>query len=193
MPAQWLKRIRRTGQLTFFNKASGWTVPIEAAVKSFNTLSLGVQVVAERTEKAANVVLVLANGPGIKYKYYGDTAETQQDFVGDRLHGQTATLADSKEPKEIFFAVIFLPGKLAKATKSQKEMVVVHEFIHACGLNDWHDTVGLMFPDMQEQGGGLIEYLPEKGAKPMPPIRLGSKTVCKVKMLWSGGEACPDD
>jgi hypothetical protein len=106
MPAQWLKRIRRTGQLTFFNKASGWIVPIEAAVKSFNTLSLGVQVVAERTEKAA---------------------------------------------------------------------------------------VGLMFPDMQEQGGGLIEYLPEKGAKPMPPIRLGSKTVCKAKMLWSGGEACQDD
>ena len=193
MPAQWLRRIRRTGQLTFFNKASGWTVPIEAAVKSFNTLSLGVQVVAERTEKAANVVLVLANGPGVKYKYYGDTAETEQDFVGDRLHGQTATLADSKEPKEIFFAVIFLSGKLAKATKSQKEMVVVHEFIHACGLNDWHDTVGLMFPDMQEQGSGLIEYLPEKGAKPMPPIRLGSKTVCKVKMLWSAGEVCPDD
>ena len=163
MPAQWLRRIRRTGQLTFFNKASGWTVPIEAAVKSFNTLSLGVQFVAERTEKAANVVLVLANGPGVKYKYYGDTAETEQDFVGDRLHGQTATLADSKEPKEIFFAVIFLPGKLAKATKSQKEMVVVHEFIHACGLNDWHDTVGLMFPDMQEQSGGLLEYIPEKG------------------------------
>jgi hypothetical protein len=193
MPAQWLRRIRRTGKLTFFNKASGWTVPIEAAVKSFNTLSLGVQIVAEKTEKAANVVLVLANGPGVKYKYYGDTAETEQDFVGDRLHGQTATLADSKEPKEIFFAVIFLPGKLAKATKSQKEMVVVHEFIHACGLNSWHDTVGLMFPDMKEQGGGLIEYLPEKGAKPMPPIRLGSKTVCKAKMLWSGGEACQDD
>jgi hypothetical protein len=70
MPAQWLRRIRRTGQLTFFNKASGWTVPIEAAVKSFNTLSLGVQFVAERTEKAANVVLVLANGPGVKYEYY---------------------------------------------------------------------------------------------------------------------------
>jgi hypothetical protein len=183
MPAQWLRRIRRTGQLTFFNKASGWTVPIEAAVKSFNTLSLGVQLVAERTEKSANVVLVLANGPGVKYIHYGDTAETEQDFVGDRLHAQTATFADAKEPKEIFFAVIFLPGKLTKATKSQKEMVVVHEFIHACGLNAWHDTVGLMFPDMQEQGGGLIEYFPEKGAKPMPPIRLGSKTVCKAKML----------
>jgi hypothetical protein len=38
MPAPWLKRIRKTGQLTFLNKASGWTVPIEAAVKSFNTL-----------------------------------------------------------------------------------------------------------------------------------------------------------
>ena len=51
MPAQWLRRIRRTGQLTFFNKDSGWTVPIEAAVKSFNTLSLGVQVAAARMEK----------------------------------------------------------------------------------------------------------------------------------------------
>jgi 2-phospho-L-lactate guanylyltransferase (CobY/MobA/RfbA family) len=160
MPAPWLKRIRKTGQLTVFNKASGWTVPVETAVKSFNNLALGVQFVAEATEKAANVVLVLANGPGVKYKYYGDTVETKQDFVADRLHGQTSTLADQKEPKEIFFAVIFLPGKLAKATKSQKEMVVVHEFIHACGLNDWHDTVGLMFPDMQEQGGGLLEYIP---------------------------------
>jgi hypothetical protein len=125
--------------------------------------------------------------------YYGDTAETQQDFVADRLHGQTSTFADQREPKEIFFAVIFLPGKLAKATKSQKEMVVVHELIHACGLNEWHDTVGLMFADMQEQGNGLLEYSPEKGAKPMPPIRLGSKTVCKVKMLWSGEGACQDD
>ena len=105
MPAQWLKRIRRTGQLTLFNKTSGWTVPVETAVKSFNNLALGIQFVAETTEKAANVVLVLANGPGVKYKYYGDTAETKQDFAADRLHGQTSTLADQKEPKEIFFAV----------------------------------------------------------------------------------------
>ena len=102
MPAQWLKRIRRTGQLTLFNKASGWTVPVETAVKSFNNLALGIQFVAETTEKAD-------------------------------------------------------------------------------------------VPDMQEQSGGLLEYIPEKGAKPMPPIRLGSKTVCKVKMLWSDEVACQDD
>jgi hypothetical protein len=53
-------------------------------------------------------VLVLANGPGVKYKYYGDTAEIEQDFVGDCLHGLLRHLADSKAPKEIFFAVIFL-------------------------------------------------------------------------------------
>jgi hypothetical protein len=193
MPGQWLKRIRKTGQLSVFNKASGWTVPVEAALKSFNSLALGVQVVAETTEKSANIVVVAANGPGAKYQYYGDTAETQPDFVGDRLHGQTTTFRDQKEPKEIFFAVVFLPGKLAKSTKNQKEMVVVHELLHACGLDQWHDSVGLMFPDMKEEGGGLLEYLPEKGAKPMPPIRLGSQTVCRVKMLWTGADACKGD
>jgi len=193
MPAQWLKRIRKTGQLSVFNKATGWAVPVDAAIKSFNKLQFGVQLVAEKTEKSTNIVVVSAGGPGEKYSYYGDIAVTRQDFVADRLHGQTTTLLDQREPKEIFFAVVFLPGKLAKATKNQKEMVVVHELIHASGLNDWHDSVGLMFANMKEEGGGLIEYLPEKGAKPMPPIRLGSKTVCKMKMLWSSEEACKDD
>ena len=132
--------------------------------------------------------MVLADGPGAKYTYYGDSAETGQDFVANKLHGQTSTFQDDKG--EIFFAVIFLPGKLTKATKGQKEMVVVHEMIHACGLNKWHDSAGLMFPQMKEEGDGLLEYLPEKGVKPMPPIRLGSKTICKVKLLWTGEDTC---
>jgi len=96
MPNQWLKRIRETGQLTVFNKATAWAVPIAAAIKSFNNLSLGVKVVAEKAEKAANIVLVLANGPGEKYTYYGDTTQTAADFTGDILHGETRTLVDQK-------------------------------------------------------------------------------------------------
>jgi hypothetical protein len=38
MPTPWLKRIRETGQLTVFNKATAWAVPVDAAVKSFNKL-----------------------------------------------------------------------------------------------------------------------------------------------------------
>jgi hypothetical protein len=194
MPHQWLKRIRKTGQLTVYNKATAWAVPVAAAIKTFNNLSLGVTVVAEQAEKAANIVLVLASRPGEQYKYYGDTAETAQDFKADILHGQTTTLQDKKkEPYEIFFAAVFLPGKITKATNGQKEMVVVHELFHASGLDGWHDSVGIMFADMKEEGGGLIEYLHDKGAKPMPPIRLGAQTLCQMKMLWADAKDCKED
>ena len=192
MPNQWLKRIRETGQLTVFNKATAWAVPIAAAIKSFNNLSLGVKVVAEKAEKAANIVLVLANGPGEKYTYYGDTTQTAADFTGDILHGETRTLVDQKR-NEIFFAAVFLPGKLKKVTNGQKEVVIIHELIHAAGLNDWHDSVGIMFATMKEEHGGLIEYLHDEGAKPMPPIRVGTQTLCKMKMLWTGTKDCKDD
>lgn len=192
MPTPWLKRIRKTKQLSVFNKASTWAVPVNAAIKSFNNLSLGVEVIPAEEEKTANVVLILATRVGQQYSYSGTTAQTSPAFKADKLHGQASTFRDDKL-NEIFFAAIFLPGKLKKATNSQKEMVVVHELIHACGLDEWHDDVGLMYPQMEEKEGGLIEYLHEKDTKPMPPIRLGPQTVCKVKMLWSGVETCKDD
>ncbi len=163
MPTPWLKRIRKTGQLTVFNKATAWADSVTTAITSFNNLPLGVKLVAEKEEKSANIVLILASGPQ-QYKYYGDTAKTFPDFKGDRLHGETRTLIDGKL-NEIFFAVVFLPGKVKKATKGQKEVIVVHEF----------------------------EYIPDKGAKPMPPIRVGPQTLCKMRMLWSGAKDCKDD
>ncbi len=192
MPHPWLKRIRKTGQLTVFNKATAWAVPVDAAIKSFNNLSLGVKIVVEEDEKAANIVLVLANRAGEQYKHYGDTAKTLPTFKADDLHGQASTFLDDKLG-EIFFATVFLPGKVKKATDSQKEVIIVHELIHACGLDGWHDSVGIMFGQMDKTDGGLIEYLHDKGAKPMPPIRLGSQTACRVKMLWSSAEVCKDD
>jgi hypothetical protein len=193
MATPWLKRIRKTGQLTVYNKATAWKVAVDAAISSFNNLSFGVQLVAEKEENAANIVLMLAQGPQ-QYKYYGDTAKTLPDFKADALHGQASTLTDVKK-NEIFFAAVFLPGKVKKATDGQKLVIVVHELIHACGLNDQkkdHDSAGIMFAQMKEADGGLIEYLPEKGVKPMPPIRVGSQTLCKMALLWSGAEACKD-
>jgi hypothetical protein len=192
MPHQWLKRIRKTGQLTVFNKATAWAVPVAAAIKSFNSFSLGVKLVDEKAEKAANIVLVLANGPGEKVTHYGDTTQAGADFKADSLHGEARTFRDQK-PDEIFFAAVFLPGKLKKATNGQKEVIVVHKLIHASGLDDWHDSIGIMFANMKEEHGGLIEYLHDEGAKPMPPIRVGSQTLCKMKMLWSGAKDCKDD
>lgn len=188
MPTPWLESIRKKKQLTVFNKATSWAVPVSKAIKAFNHLSLGVKMVSVKEEKAANIVLILANKAGDQYNYdninYGAIkVRTRPDFKADSLHGQNSTLADP-DLKSIFFSVIFLPGKLENATNSQKEVVVVHELIHACGM-DVHDSIGIMFPQMMKKDGGLIEYLHEKGTKAMPPIRVGSKTRCIMSLLWS--------
>jgi hypothetical protein len=199
MPTPWLKRIRKTGQLTVHNRAGAWATSVDAAVTTFNSLGFGVKLVSEKEEKSANIVVKLSDGSEV-YEYYGDTATAR--FRADELHGQTSTLVDLKK-REIFFAVVFLPAKVKKASSKQKEVIVVHELIHACGLNglladgkkdpaEDHDSTGIMFAQMKTDGAGLIEYLPDKGAKPMPPIRVGARTLCKVRMLWAA-EACKDD
>lgn len=55
----WVKSTRETKRLKVFNKAESWTVPVGAALRSFNNLALGVTVVAEKEEQNANVALVL--------------------------------------------------------------------------------------------------------------------------------------
>jgi hypothetical protein len=190
MPAPWLKQIRDTGKLTVFNKATAWAVPVAAAIKSFNKLSLGVTLVAEKKEKSANIVLVLGMRAGQQYPHddanYGTiTARTDPTFSPETLHGDTSTLSDAQS-KEIVFATVFLPGKIKKATNGQKEMVVVHELIHAAGLNAWHDTEGIMYDIMNATGGGLLEGNLNTwgGVKPMPPIRVGAETKRQMGNLW---------
>jgi len=180
MANQWFKRFRDSRQLTYFNNAATWKGPIAAAIASFNTLSLGVKLVPATEEKDALVVFVLANGP-TKYKFPGGTAETSPKFKPDGLHGQASTQLDGRGA--IYFSAIFLPGKVAKTTKEQKEMVVVHEIIHACGMDE-HDTAGIMYDTFRNDGSGLIELVAAAGAKPMPPIRVGGTTLSIMRTLW---------
>lgn len=193
MPTPWFKRYRDTGELKVFSKAKAWATPVKDAIATFNSQGFGVKLVTTDVEKDANIVVILTNGPD-KYKYYGDTADTGPNFKGDTLHGSAVTLTDQKR-NEIFFAAVFLPGKVKGATNGQKEMVVVHEFIHACGLDGGlpnggkdnkqdHDSVGIMFSTMKKDGNGLTEYLADKGAVSMPPIRVGSQTTAKLKTIW---------
>jgi hypothetical protein len=180
MGVPWIDSIKNSGQLSVFNKAPAWSDGFHAALIDFNHLGLGVKLVEAKNEKSANVVVLVSSGPG-QYNYQGDIASTDNNFKPDRLHGQTAALAHD-EVKDRFFAAIFLPGKV-KGTKKQREVIIVHEFIHAAGMVE-HDTVGIMFPQMKESDGGLLEYLPEQGATAMPPIRVGSKTATIIRGLW---------
>ncbi|MGA2648604.1 MAG: hypothetical protein ABSF15_28305 [Candidatus Sulfotelmatobacter sp.] len=188
MPTPWLKRIASTGQLTVFNKAGAWTDSVNTAIASFNNLAFGVSLVAEKKEKSANIVVILANGPE-QYRYGADTIKTTRDFTLDWLHGETITLTDHKL-NAIFFAAVFLPGKSKKPTKGKKEVIIVHEFIHACGIPEHEKTshAGIMYDFMAESNDGLKEATPD--GKEMPPIRVGPQTLCRMQMLWSGAKTC---
>jgi len=205
MPTPWASAIKDSGQLTIFNKAKEWANPVNAAIRTFNNLSLGVKLVSADEEQNANVVVVLALGaadydwPGNR-SFEGYKIKTKPGFKADILHGQTSTVSDPNR-NEIQFALIFLPGSLTGVNDRQKEVVVVHEFIHSSGLDGGigggkqdpkqdHDVVGIMVPQMKADGSGLIEYMPEKGAKPMPPIRVGAQTLCKIRMLWTNADSC---
>jgi hypothetical protein len=201
MPTPWLKRIRETGQLKVFNKAGAWSHAVDKALSTFNTLSFPVKLVAEtKEERSADIVVILSATGKETYKHYGD--EVTVDFPADLLHGKTKTLADHK-PLQVFFAAIFLPGKVKDVTNDQKLAMTVHEFIHACGLdggqgdgtynrNQDHDSEGIMYDIMSIEGAGIIENSRPKGAKAMPPIRVGGKTRCRIQSIW-GSDACTDD
>ncbi len=187
MANKWFKRFREGRELAYFNKATSWKIPIEAAIQTFNGLKFGVRLVPAKLEKDALIAFVLANGP-TKYPFPGGVAETPPDFIPDGLHGLTSAQLDRRN--EIYFAAIFLPGKIEKTTKQQKEMVVVHEIIHACGMDE-HDSEGIMYDKFQNSGTGLIELSPPSGAKAMPPVRLGASTVSIMQSLWPPATSNP--
>jgi hypothetical protein len=186
MPTPWLKRIRETGQLTVFNKGGMWADSVNAAIKTFNTLPFeNIELVAEKDEKSANVVVILANGP-TQYKRDGYTTQPGPKFKADQFTGDTRTLIDTRL-NAIFFAAIFLPGKLPKPAKGQKEVMIVHELIHACGVPE-HEGTGIMYDTMVPSNGGLKEGGGEQ-AEAMPPIRVGSLTLSRVESVWMSPQA----
>lgn len=198
MPMKWNHIVRKQGHLKVYNKGGGWVAAVDAAIGTFNTLGLGVNLVRESDEEAADIVVVLGNSAADTYPHKKGNA-TATKLKPEQLHGLAwtrATSTSSRRPIEIDFAVIFLPGRAPNPTPKQKEVICVHEFIHASGLSGAladgkdapdgdHDKEGIMFPQMAVAGDGLIEYLHDSATKPMTPIRVGAKTRCNLRMLWT--------
>lgn len=181
MAIKWFKRFREKRELPYvLSKATAWKLPIEAAIASFNNLAFGVRLVPAAEEKDALVAFVLASGP-MSHPFPGGKAETKPDFKPDKMHGHASLQIDRRD--EIYYVVVFLPGKVEKITKEQKEMVVVHEIIHACGMDE-HDTEGIMYDKFLASGTGVIEMVSPKGTPAMPPIRVGGTTASIMRSLW---------
>ncbi len=204
MTTAWNKSVRREGKLKVFNGAKTWSIPINSAIESFNAFTFGVTLELVKLETGANVVIQTANG-ATSYDWDGDpwvkgkSLTSGSDFRSTSLHGKTIAAIET-QTKHIHFAVIFLPGAVKKATNGQKHVIVIHEFLHAAGLiglsnstEEGHEDSGVMYPVMSESGQGLIESFSGNTNKPMPPIRLGPLTHCKLHKLWKDATACQVD
>lgn len=193
MATPWLRRIRRTGELKVFCPANAWSAEVTKAISTFNGLSLGCQLAVVNEERTADIIVKLCIGKRDKNRklvkdqsftiaHANGTINSPSRFTSDMFGGMTRMLIDDRK-REVIAAGVFLPGDYANLTTDQKEMIVVHEFIHSTGMDE-HDVRGLMYDSFQVSGNGVLELLPEQGAQPMPPVRLGGMTRCRVALAW---------
>lgn len=202
MPTKWFKRFRETGQLTVYDRAGSWSPALKKAMATFNSLGFGVKVVEEKNERDANIVVKLAKN-GETYPYPSRKNILKADFPTDKLHGNTQAVAHPRR-LEIEFAVVFLPGETAEGSMRQKEVIIVHELLHAAGLSGSfvngvhdnksdHEDVGIMCAQFVNKGDGAVEMGAPKDTPAMTPIRVGPQTMCKIRSLWVAGESCKTD
>ena len=188
MPNKWRDHIRRSGELKVHNLAGKWSPSVNNAIRLFNGLGFGVKLVNSPELAGAHIVVKLStqNADSYTHKVGRDEYVISVNFDANGVHGKARTLVEqNRQGPEIFFAAVFLPGK-RNTVNSLKEMIIVHEFIHAAGMNEDHDASGIMADTMSVIGNTFVEI---KGAAPMPPIRVGGKTMCLMRDLWTG-EAC---
>jgi len=72
-----------------------------------------------------------------------------------------------------------VPGGLRPAGTNVMKVILVHEFIHACGLED--HTKGDVFQDIPNVEGDSVKA----GNIKMPPIFISGATATRIKDLWA--------
>jgi hypothetical protein len=191
----WHKNVQRKSTLTYSVKALGgqWAAVLDKAIAEFNRQMShhGLKLTLSPVEKGMGPHVVLETQPG--NGLHGSAPSQPKvingvrylDLVTVRLPATPRIDPDDRRSREVG------PGV--------RLCLLVHELIHAVGLdNDEHspDDVfaakSIVIPKGQylKSGKQAAEDLvqPPDGSAPMPPIRLGAKTVANLKKAWTGGE-----
>lgn len=194
MDYPWIDSVREKGELSVYPEGiSGtWSAIFHQSLAEFNRLShhykLGVILKESKTPPVeggggADVRVSTANGP-IALNYEGQ--DYPGSLSGDGLHGRTRTIKRQTAITMVEKAFIFLPqqpkvnapsGLRAVGTNVMK-VILVHEFIHACGLED--HTKGDVFQDIPNVEGDSVKA----GNIKMPPIFISGATATRIKDLW---------
>lgn len=192
----WHKNVQRKNTLTYSVKAMGkqWTAVLDKAVAEFNRQMTqhGLNLTLSKVEKGRGPHIVLETQPG--HGLHGSAPSQTMvlngvhylDLVTIRL--PATPRIDPRDPRS------------REVGPGVRLFILVHELIHAVGLsNDEHspDDVfagksvlipkGQYLRSRKQAAEDLVQ--PPDGSAPMPPIRLGPKTIANLKKAWTGGEA----
>jgi hypothetical protein len=197
MDIPWADNVRQKGELAIFRdgKIGGtWGTVFNQSIAAFNRLSghLKLGVVLKESKHApvdggggADVGVSTANGV-IALTYEGTAYP--DTLTGTGLHGLTRTVTRQTAITVVEKAFIFLPqqpktlpptGGWQPVGTNVMEVILVHEFIHACGLEK--HTPGDVFQDVPSIEGNIVKA----GNVRMPPIFISGSTASRIQALWA--------
>jgi hypothetical protein len=210
MPIAWIAEKVKAKKLLLYNDAGSWAADVTKALPVFKSLCFGVEFEETTDRKHADVVIKTATKPGerIDDNRTGGEATTPKGWLPDHPHGRTTTTKYIiGKTRAVNFAGIFLPALVPDLNEQRKQVIIIHELIHASGLDGTlpdgtdkgdmdHDTEGIMAPTMRDGGDGYVEEgavlkgfeskkAKLKVVKAMPPIRVGIKTRRRMASIWS--------
>jgi hypothetical protein len=205
MAHKWNNKVKSTGRLLVYADPTVqkgiWGSLIEASIAEFNQLSKQHKcgVTLEKSDDppipggaGADVLVAAANGQ-IDFKY--DGIEEKLPFDGTRMHGKTRQMRRDDGMEK---AYVYLPAQPMISTPNGRravgpaimKLILVHEFVHACGLVDAEHSTEDLF-----QGNPNVDYgqtaardraMGKRGKQTvwMPPLFLSAETARRIKDNW---------
>ena len=189
----WHKSVQQKGTLTYDVRAMGgqWTAVLDKAIAEFNRqMALhGVKLALAKVAKGMGPHIVLETQPG--HGLHG-SAPSQTKRINGVLYLDEVTVRVPATPR-----VNPDDPKSREVGPSVRLCLLVHELIHAVGLsNEEHSPEdvfagkSVVIPKGQylKSGNQASEDLvqPPDGSAPMPPVRIGARTVGNLKQAWKG-------
>ena len=202
-PMQWMPAVKRAKKLTVFmgNLDGQWATAAGEAFTEFNKLakqySFGMKLekITEREQQAnaADVDFRIASG-AVEFEH--DRTTYSGTFDGKVMHGLTLLAAREKLIEK---ARIHLPNQPMVNTPAGPRavgprvrlVIVLHEFLHTCGLtNSQHTSEGVFQPSPSvvagdTASGDKVQRAPgSANIRFMPPYVISDSTKSIIADLW---------
>lgn len=200
MPRPWIDSVKNARSLTVRNNigAGNWSSLFSRGLGEINRLlssaSLNITFREAAADASADVVVAVGNGP---ITYTHDNTTFTRQFDGKRLHGYTG-LAGREGSELIEKAFVFLPSapEMHAPSGSRRTgilvmtLILVHEFVHCCGLTDEDHSPDDIFNGNPTTNPGSrpdrdrVGIMGSNGYVWFPPFFLSNSTVGKIQSVW---------